>query len=177
MSAPSPESTGWRKQLRSIAGHSGIPEWVLRFPAERKDRVMSDMADTSDAPSGAVIIPAPPRTRWLLALGLIAGPLCLVVGLIQALTREGFDPTRHDLSLLANGELGWIQITNLVLSGLMVIAAAIGMSRVMRTGRGATWGPRLIGSYGRRTQLRIAGAQWLECQGPHRPVESDAVAA
>ncbi len=87
-------------------------------------------------------------TRVWLAFGMIAGPLYLVVGLTQALTRPGFDITRHDLSLLANGDLGWIQITNLMLTGLLVIAGAVGMRRVLHPGRGGTWGPVLVGVYG-----------------------------
>lgn len=89
-----------------------------------------------------------PLTRALLICGLIAGPFYLVVGLIQALTRPGFDILRHDLSLLANGDLGWIQITNLVLSGLLVGAFAVGMRRTLSAGRGRTWGPILLGIYG-----------------------------
>jgi hypothetical membrane protein len=87
-------------------------------------------------------------TRSLLICGLIAGPFYIVVGLIQALTRPGFDLMRHDLSLLANGDLGWIQITNLVLTGLLVIAGAVGMWRALPAGRGRTWGPILLGVYG-----------------------------
>src|SRR5947209_1148079 len=89
-----------------------------------------------------------PLTRALLICGLIAGPFYIVVGLIQALTRPGFDILRHDLSLLANGDLGWIQITNLVLSGLLVGAFAVGMRRTLSAGRGRTWGPILLGIYG-----------------------------
>lgn len=89
-----------------------------------------------------------PLTRALLICGLIAGPFYLVVGLILALTRPGFDLMRHDLSLLANGDLGWIQITNLALTGLLVVAFAVGMRRVLRTGPGLVWGPRLLGVYG-----------------------------
>ena len=88
------------------------------------------------------------QTRALLICGLIAGPFYIVVGLIQALTRPGFDITRHDLSLLANGDLGWIQITNLLLSGLLVIAGAVGMRQALQDGRGRTWGPILLGVYG-----------------------------
>ncbi|QBD75563.1 DUF998 domain-containing protein [Ktedonosporobacter rubrisoli] len=84
----------------------------------------------------------------LLVCGMIAGPFYIVVGLIQALTRPGFDLLRHDLSLLANGDLGWIQITNLVLSGLLVLAFALGMRQVLRSSRGGTWGPLLVGVYG-----------------------------
>ena len=88
------------------------------------------------------------QTRALLICGLIAGPFYIVVGLIQALTRPGFNLLRHDLSLLANGDLGWIQITNLVLTGSLVIAGAVGMRQALYAGRGRTWGPILLGVYG-----------------------------
>lgn len=88
------------------------------------------------------------QTRALLICGLIAGPFYIAVGLIQALTRPGFDITRHDLSLLANGDLGWIQIANLVLTGLLVIAFAFGVRQALSAGRGRTWGPILLGMFG-----------------------------
>jgi hypothetical protein len=86
-------------------------------------------------------------TRAFLICGLIAGPFYIVVGLIQALTRPGFNIMRHDLSLLANGDFGWIQITNLVLTGLLVGALAVGMLRALPTGPGRTWEPILLGVY------------------------------
>ena len=88
------------------------------------------------------------RPRALLLAGAVAGPLYLVVGLIQAFTRPGFDLRRHDLSLLANGDLGWIQMSNLIVSGLLVIAGAAGIRRCLASGRGRTWGPLLVGVYG-----------------------------
>jgi hypothetical membrane protein len=87
-------------------------------------------------------------TRTLLTCGVIAGPFYLVVGLIQAFFRPGFDLTRHDLSLLSNGDLGWIHIANLVTTGLLVIAGAVGMRRAIRSGPGRIWGPLLVGIYG-----------------------------
>lgn len=84
----------------------------------------------------------------MLGYGVIAGPLYLVVGIVEALTRSGFDLARHDLSLMANGSLGWIHITLLILSGLMTVTAAIGARRALVDGRGATWGPRLLVGYG-----------------------------
>ena len=89
--------------------------------------------------------PADRITKSLLGYGVIAGPFYLIVALTQALTRDGFDLSRHAWSLLANGDLGWIQITNFVLTGLMVIAFAVGLARALRTGPAATWAPRLIG--------------------------------
>ena len=87
-------------------------------------------------------------TKALLACGIVAGPFYVVVGLVQAFNRPGFDITRHDLSLLSNGDLGWIQITNLIASGLLVIAGAVGMRQALHSHRGRAWGPLLIGIYG-----------------------------
>lgn len=87
-------------------------------------------------------------TRQLLACGVVAGPLYLVVGFSQALTRAGFDLRRHAFSHLSLGDFGWIQIANFVASGLLVVAAAAGLRRVLHPGRGGTWGPLLVAVYG-----------------------------
>jgi hypothetical protein len=90
-------------------------------------------------------------TKWnkiLLSCGVIAGPIYIAIGLIQILTRKGFDIRRHALSLLSNGELGWIQITNFIVSGLLVIACAVGIRKILHTGRSGTWGPLLLAVYG-----------------------------
>jgi hypothetical membrane protein len=92
--------------------------------------------------------PAARVTKSLLAYGVIAGPFYVALSLAQALTRDGFDLTRHPWSLLTNGDLGWIQITNFVLTGLMVLAFAVGLRRVLRPGVGSVWAPRLVAVYG-----------------------------
>lgn len=87
-------------------------------------------------------------TRSLLGWGVVAGGFYLIVGLANALTREGFEIGRHPLSLLMLGERGWMQRTNLILTGLMVIAAANGFSRALRRlgrGRGSA---ALLGIFG-----------------------------
>ena len=89
-----------------------------------------------------------PGTAALLAAGAVAGPLYVGVALAQALTRQGFDLTRHPWSVLANGELGWIQVTNLIVTGVLVIAFAVGLRRVLAEGRASRWAPRLIALYG-----------------------------
>ena len=86
--------------------------------------------------------------RTLLTAGTLAGPVYIGLGLAQALLRPGFDITRHDLSLLANGELGWIQVGNFLLSGVLVIAGAMGLRNRLHAGRGRTWGPLLLAGYG-----------------------------
>ncbi|MGN9909396.1 DUF998 domain-containing protein [Phytohabitans sp. LJ34] len=90
----------------------------------------------------------PSRTTALLTAGVLAGPIFVVSVLAQAFTRDGFDPRRHPLSLLALGDLGWIQTTNFVACGVLAFASAFGLRRVLRGGRAGTWGPILIGTYG-----------------------------
>jgi hypothetical protein len=88
------------------------------------------------------------RTSAALACGAVAGPLFAVLALAQAFTREGFD-LRHDtLSLLGNGDLGWIQVLNFIVSGVLYVIGAVGMRQSLRPGHASTWGPRLIGAFG-----------------------------
>ena len=104
---------------------------------------------TITAPAvNAQCAPAERVTRSLLGYGIIAGPMYVLISLAQAVTRDGFDLVRHEWSLLAKGAFGWIQCANLVLSGAMIIAAAVGLRRSLGTGPGSMWGPRLIGGYG-----------------------------
>lgn len=93
-------------------------------------------------------------TRALLGCGVVAGPLYILVGAVEMLTRPGFDITRHDLSLMSNGDWGWIHIALLIATGLLTIAGAGGMRRVLRGDRGGAWGPLLIGIY----RLGLIGA-------------------
>jgi len=78
------------------------------------------------------------RSNALLRCGTLAGPFYLAVALIQVRFREGFDVARHPLSVLALGPGGWIQTANFVITGLMVIAAAVGF------GRALAWKPRSL---------------------------------
>jgi hypothetical protein len=82
-------------------------------------------------------------TRSLLGYGVIVGPVYTVVSLAQALSRQGFDVRRHQWSLLENGDLGWIQITNFIVSGAMLLAYAAGLRRALRDGPGSRWAPPL----------------------------------
>jgi hypothetical protein len=104
-------------------------------------QVVTDGSSDGSATSATV-------TRALLACGVVAGPLFMVVGLVQAFTRPGFDLRRHALSMLSLGDLGWIQVTNFVLTGLFVLGLAVGMRRVLHPGAAGTWGPPLMAAYG-----------------------------
>ena len=85
------------------------------------------------------------QAQSLLRNGIMAGPLYLAVGIIQGLVRDGFDFARHPLSVLANGPGGWMQTANFVVTGLMVIAAAMGIARALKPHRATSW---LLGVFG-----------------------------
>ena len=88
------------------------------------------------------------QTELLLMGSVLAGPIYIIVGIAQILTRAGFDITRHPLSFMSLGDLGWIQIANFIVTGLLVIAGAIGLRRVAQADKRLRWGALLIGLYG-----------------------------
>jgi uncharacterized protein DUF998 len=87
-------------------------------------------------------------TRAVLACGALAGPAYVTVTMAQSLTRDGFDLARHRFTALTAGDLGWIHRSNMVLVGMLTVLFAVGAARVLRMGRGAVWGPRLLGLFG-----------------------------
>ena len=87
-------------------------------------------------------------TRALLACGAVGGPMYVIVTLAQALTRDGFDLRQHRFSWLTTGDLGWIHQSNMVLVGVLTMLFAVGVSQMLRKGRGAVWAPRLLGLFG-----------------------------
>jgi hypothetical protein len=111
---------------------------------EKADSLTAEVSSKDAAAQAA----AKKVTRALLAGGIVAGPIYILVGALQIAIRPGFDITRHDLSLLSNGHLGWIQIANFLLTGALTILGAAGMRRALTTGRGRLWGPLLVGLYG-----------------------------
>jgi hypothetical protein len=95
-----------------------------------------------------------PVANALLAGGILAGPIYILVGIIEIVTRPGFDMTRHDLSLMSNGDWGWVHILMLVATGLLTIAGAFGLRDVIKGQKGSTWAPLMLGLYG----LGLVGA-------------------
>ena len=105
-------------------------------------------ASNNPLASGAVGHVSARGANVLLGLGALAGPLYVVAAATQAILRDGFDIRQHAVSLLSNGSLGWIQITNFLLTGLLTIAAAAGIRATLRGRTGGRWVPRLLAVYG-----------------------------
>jgi hypothetical protein len=95
-----------------------------------------------------VNVDARPATRRLLLCGAVAGPLFLLVVLLQDYSRPGVDPRLQPLSLLALGSWGWLQILNFVGAGVLNLGYAIGLRRVLPRGGSGTAAPVLIAAYG-----------------------------
>ncbi|MBF6342033.1 DUF998 domain-containing protein [Nocardia cyriacigeorgica] len=87
-------------------------------------------------------------TRLLLTFGVIAPLLNIFAVLIIGALRPGYNALVVPDSNLELGPGGWMQITNYIVTGTLLLAFTAGMRRVMRTGRGSTWGPILLALYG-----------------------------
>lgn len=106
------------------------------------------MTATTTSRTAATPTPRGRIADVLLRSGAAAGLVFLVVSFAQVATRAGFDLRIHPLSALALGDLGWLQITNFLLTGALAIAFATGLRRATYPGPAGTWGPILIAGYG-----------------------------
>lgn len=93
-------------------------------------------------------MPKNASTDRLLMSGIAAAIVFPTAVAIQVAAREGFDLAVHPLSMLSLGDAGWIQITNFIVTSSLFLAFAVGLRRVLGSGRGGRWGPRLFGFYG-----------------------------
>ncbi|MFC5065441.1 DUF998 domain-containing protein [Actinomycetospora atypica] len=73
--------------------------------------------------------PAPTTDRRLLLAGTVAAPLWGAVALAQAALRPDFDFSTQPLSLLSTGPLGWVQIANFVVGGVLAVLGGAGLRR------------------------------------------------
>ena len=87
-------------------------------------------------------------TGALLACGTITGTLFFAVAIIQIIIRPGYTISQNAISQLSLGDLGWIQIISFIVTGLLAVACAIGVRRMLKGQKGGTWGALLIGTFG-----------------------------
>ena len=71
-------------------------------------------------------------TAALLFCGVLAGPLFVLVFLVDGATRPGYDPMTMPVSLLAVGDRGWVQTLNFLVDGVLLAAFTIGLFRSLR---------------------------------------------
>lgn len=77
----------------------------------------------------------PGRRRTALRVGIAAGIAAPIVAwlltVIAIATWPGYDPIRQSISILADAPLGWLQTAAFAASGLLGVAWAFGLSRVL----------------------------------------------
>lgn len=93
-------------------------------------------------------------TTWLLICGAVGGFGFIAVFMVAGAIRPDYDALYQPISALSLSRGGWVQITNFVVTGLLMLACAVGLRRALSSGHGRTWGPILIGIYG----LALIGA-------------------
>ncbi|MEV0076772.1 DUF998 domain-containing protein [Nocardia neocaledoniensis] len=108
------------------------------------------MTDTLGHQRPSTTSPGAPNsvgTRVLLACGIAAPVLNIVVLLVLGAIRPDYNPLVVPDSNLELGPGGWMQITNYIVTGLLLLAFGAGLRRVVPTGRGATWLSILLCAY------------------------------
>ena len=80
----------------------------------------------------------------LLACGVVGSVLFIVTVLIDGATRPGYRPLYHPVSALALGSRGWVQTSNFIVTGLLMIAAAAGTRETLDV----SIGPALLALFG-----------------------------
>jgi hypothetical membrane protein len=93
-------------------------------------------------------MPYPGLARRLAPCGAIGAVLFVVVFLVDGALHPDYDPVRDTVSELALGAGGWVQVTNFVVTGLLMVAFAVALAWTLRSGRCYHWAPRLFAAYG-----------------------------
>ena len=94
-------------------------------------------------------------TRLLIACGAFGPILFILLFLIESAIRPGYSSWHNFVSDLSLSDQGWMQIANFLICGILVLCFALGLRQVLKSGKGAIWGPLLLGVFG--LSLLIAG--------------------
>ena len=93
-------------------------------------------------------MPYPGVARSLTPCGAIGAGFFVAVFLVDGALHPAYDPVRDTVSELALGPYGWVQVVNFLVTGLLMIAFAVGLAWTLRSGRAYRWTPRLIATFG-----------------------------
>jgi Protein of unknown function (DUF998) len=87
------------------------------------------------------------RTQALLACGFAPSVFVAVI-LLDGALQPGYDPINRWGSELSNGDAGWIQIANFIVTGLLTMVFAAAIHRALRSGPGSRAIPIFTGLLG-----------------------------
>ncbi|MEV6772357.1 DUF998 domain-containing protein [Nocardia sp. NPDC051030] len=123
-----------------ISGAVGEPNATRTHPIDERTHVVTATLSPANKQSAA--------RSLLLACGVLAPLLNMVVLLTLGAIRPGYNAWVVPDSNLELGPGGWMQSANYIVTGALLLAFALGMRLRLRTGRGSTWGPILLAIYG-----------------------------
>ena len=83
--------------------------------------------------------------RLLLSCGVIGPAFFIMAFLIEGATRTDYNPLRQPVSSLSIGDSGWMEAANFFITGLLLLAFAVGLRIALQSSPGGVWGPLLIG--------------------------------
>lgn len=95
------------------------------------------------------------RDRRFALAGMIAPVLFVVVFTVEGWLRPGYHPMTMFVSELSLGPRGWVQITNFVLTGALIVIFGRGLAGWLRPGAPATASPLLLQVLG--VSLMVSG--------------------
>jgi hypothetical protein len=88
------------------------------------------------------------KTKILLACGPAGSILFVLMFLIQGQVRKDYSALKIPISSLSIGELGWIQVANFLISGLLILLFAIGFRKATPLLKDSGWTSIFIGASG-----------------------------
>lgn len=100
------------------------------------------------------MLSAQPRTtssaflRYSMLAGVVGPVLFVIVLLIEGATRPGYSAWRNFGSQLSLSDQGWEQIANFLMCGLLCLWFALGLRRVLVTGKGSVAAPVALAIFG-----------------------------
>ena len=97
----------------------------------------------------------PTSDAMLATSGVIAAVSFIVAFTLEGLVRPGYSPWRHAVSKLSTGEGGWVQVVNFLVSGVLVLAFAVGLWRNLPPRRSSRIAAVLVALFA--TALLVAG--------------------
>src|SRR4029079_6009574 len=84
----------------------------------------------------------------LVCCGWLVAPIFYLLAVFQLMIRPDFDIKVLPISFLSLGDLGWIQVLNFIVTGVLALMCARGMRLALRGEKAGTFGPILVGLFG-----------------------------
>ncbi|MDX1435570.1 MAG: DUF998 domain-containing protein [Anaerolineales bacterium] len=88
------------------------------------------------------------RTRFLLLGGLLAGPFFTLAWFLGAIGRQDYSALRHPISSLSIGSAGWTQTAAFLITGMLMLAFAVGVRGVFRPRGLSRWAAVFLAAAG-----------------------------